>query len=58
VTCPKCKDNGIVIDRAEGTWDVCTCAAGKRESAAIRKGEADIVAGRLHKWSEVRRGIR
>jgi predicted transcriptional regulator len=55
--CATCKDNGILIDRAEGTWDVCSCASGEAVSEAIRKGEADIEAGRLYKWSEVRRGI-
>ena len=55
--CPKCKDNGILIDRKAGTWDVCSCASGERVSADIRKGEEDIAAGRLYKWSEIRRGI-
>lgn len=59
VTCPTCNGSGIVTWQADGKgwWEPCICAAGIRLSAELRKGRADIKAGRLHKWSDVRRRL-
>lgn len=57
IGCPDCGGAGTLIDRKAGTWDVCKCPAESAVTAEIKQGEADIKAGRLHRWDDVRRDL-
>lgn len=49
----RCCNNGLIFRGKE--WDVCKCEKGKAFAAELDKGIADIKAGRLHRWEDVRR---
>lgn len=53
--CERCRDGGVVVNRTDGTWDVCACDAGRRFDAEIVKGRADIEAGRFVRWEDIKR---
>jgi hypothetical protein len=57
MTCESCQGSGFyTYSTDEGRfWEPCTCAAGIALTAELREGQADIKAGRLHKWSDIRR---
>lgn len=55
--CADCHGSGILTwqDGEARHWSPCGCQAGDALSGAIAQGGKDIRAGRLHKWSDVRR---
>jgi hypothetical protein len=57
VTCESCHGNGFyTYETDEGRfWGPCACAAGITLIAELLEGQADIKAGRLHKWLDIRR---
>lgn len=54
--CKRCHGGGILLDTVNRYWDTCSCEDGRKVSAEIEQGYADIRAGRLHRWEDVRRG--
>ncbi len=57
VKCDRCEGGGIILDTVNRYWDSCSCEAGRLVSEEIEKGYADVRAGRLHPWEDVRRSI-
>ncbi len=55
--CLRCGDGGIILDTVNRYWDVCQCKAGRQVHEELEQGAADIRAGRLVRWEDVRRNL-